>query len=541
MHVVTYVRVSTEEQHAPNKVSITEQTESIRAYVAAHGWTVIAEYSDVSNYIAAGPPNKGKPVNPSATRTDRPGFVALLDHVRTGQVDAVVCYRDDRLYRHERVVTALMDAVDEAERIRKTPVEIHQATGSIARDFMYLQAMIWRKENEARVARTVLGKVGTLKAGYWPGAYNRLGYKTKKAIRGNEIIIDESAAATVKAIFNWYDSGRGLTDISRLLIAGGHYQPPGRKPRRVDWSVSVLYTILVARDYTGIATYNFRTGPVSIDIPAIISQDQFDRVQARLKSTNAFSSRRTKHHHYLLSGIGFCGHCGRRLVGRTELYFYGRLASGERVKYYHHKPRIYYRCPGSARSGSSDCPGLRIPDALALEWQVWRWVVDNVINNDAFFDRAGELRQVEQQQAGTDHDAQLDRLRHYLAGLEQRRAATRARYARGGLSEADLDAILAEIDLATLETRAEIAGLVVAGEAAKLAAAGAESMRAMIAGWRGLLADIDVTPGDMAGLAEDDRESIYQARQEIVRAVCERVVVRGVGDFDAEARFGGVR
>lgn len=534
MHVVTYTRVSTEEQHAPNKVSITEQTESIRAYVTAHGWTVIAEYSDVSNYTAVNQPRKGQPVNPSATRTDRPGFVALLAHIRTGQVDAVVCYRDDRLYRHERVVTALMDAVDEADRIRKTPVEIHQATGPIARDFMYLQAMIWRKENEARVARTVLGKVGTLKAGYWPGNYNRLGYKTEPAPRGNRIVIDESAAATVKAIFNWYDSGRGLTDISRLLIAGGHYQPPGNKPRRVDWSVSVLYTILVARDYTGIATYNFRTGPVSIDIPAIISQDQFDRVQARLKSTNAFSSRRTKHHHYLLSGIGFCGHCGRRLVGRTELYFYGRLASGERVKYYHHKPRIYYRCPGSARSGSSDCPGLRIPDALALERAVWRWVVDNVINNDAFFDRAGELRQVEQQQAGTDHDRQLDRLRQYLAGLEQRRAATRSRYARGGLSEADLDAILAEIDLATLETRAEIAGLVAARDTARAAAAGAESMRAMIAGWRATLAEIDVAPGDMAGLAEDERENIYRARQEIVREVAVAVRVWGADRFEVE-------
>lgn len=534
MHVVTYVRVSTEEQHAPNKVSITEQTESIRAYVAAHGWQVVAEYSDVSNYIAAGPPNRGKPVNPSATRTDRPGFVALLDHLRTGQVDAVVCYRDDRLYRHERVVTALMDAVDEADRIRKAPVEIHQATGKIERDFMYLQAMIWRKENEARVARTVLGKVGTLKAGYWPGAYNRLGYKTEPGPRGNRIVIDDPAAATVKAIFTWYDSGRGLTDISRLLIAAGHYQPPGNKPRRVDWSVSVLYTILVARDYTGVATYNFRTGAISIDIPQIISQEQFDRVQARLKSTNAFSPRRTKHHHYLLSGLGVCGFCGRRLYGRTELYFYGRRADGTKVKYYHHKPRIYYRCPGSARSGNSDCPGLRIPNALEFEWQVWRWVVDNVINNDAFFEQAGQIRQAEQQQADTDHDRQLDRLRQYLAGLEQRRAATRARYARGGLSESDLDAILAEIDLATLETRAEIAGLVAARDTARAAAAGAESMRAMIAGWRELLAEIDVAPGDMVGLSETDREDIYRARQEVVRAVAVAVRVWGVDRFEVE-------
>lgn len=209
----------------------------------------------------------------------------------------------------------------------------------------------------------------------------------------------------------------------------------------------------------------------------------------------------------------------------------GGKGQGERVKYYHHKPRIYYRCPGSARSGSSDCPGLRIPDALALEWAVWRWVVDNVIVNDAFFDRAGELHQAEQEQATDDHDAQLDRLRHYLAGLDQRRAATRARYARGGLSESDLDAILAEIDLATLETRAEIAGLVAARDTARAAAAGAESMRAMIAGWRGLLQDIDVQPGDMAGLSEAEREVIYQARQGIVRAVCERVTVWGVDRF----------
>lgn len=273
--------------------------------------------------------------------------MALLNHIRTGQVDAVVCYRDDRLYRHERVVTALMDAVDEADRIRKAPVEIHQATGKIERDFMYLQAMIWRKENEARVARTVLGKMGTLKAGYWPGAYNRLGYKTEPGPRGNRIVIDEPAAATVKAIFTWYDSGRGLTDISRLLIAAGHYQPPGNKPRRV---------------------------------------------------------------------------------------------------------------------------------------------------------------------------------------------ATRARYARGGLSESDLDAILAEIDLATLETRAEIAGLVAARDTARAAAAGAESMRAMIAGWRGLLAEIDVAPGDMAGLAEDEREDIYRARQEIVREVAVAVRVWGVGRFEVEIR-----
>lgn len=121
-----------------------------------------------------------------------------------------------------------------------------------------------------------------------------------------------------------------------------------------------------------------------------------------------------------------------------------------------------------------------------------------------------------------------------LAGLDQRRAATRARYARGGLSEADLDAILAEIDLATLETRAEIAGLVAARDTARAAAAGAESIRAMIAGWRVTLAEIDVAPADMAGLSEADQEDIYRARQEIVRGVAVAVRVWGVERFEVE-------
>lgn len=61
-------------------------------------------------------------------------------------------------------------------------------------------------------------------------------------------------------------------------------------------------------------------------------------------------------------------------------------------------------------------------------------------------------------------------------------------------------------------------------------------MRAMIAGWRELLAEIDVAPGDMAGLAEDERENIYRARQEIVRAVAVAVRVWEVDRFEVEIR-----
>jgi hypothetical protein len=36
----------------------------------------------------------------------------MLDQLKTGKIDAVICWRDDRLVRHPRVAVALEDALD---------------------------------------------------------------------------------------------------------------------------------------------------------------------------------------------------------------------------------------------------------------------------------------------------------------------------------------------------------------------------------------------------------------------------------------------
>ena len=111
-------------------------------------------------------------VNPSGERADRPNFLKMLELVKTGTIDVVLCWRDDRLVRHPRVAVALEDALDigDKERPGKPKIAIYDATGAIIDRFtLSIKAAIWREENKRRAERTRMGKVGTLQEGRWPG------------------------------------------------------------------------------------------------------------------------------------------------------------------------------------------------------------------------------------------------------------------------------------------------------------------------------------------------------------------------------------
>jgi DNA invertase Pin-like site-specific DNA recombinase len=152
----------------------------------------------------------------------------MLELVKTGSIDAIVCWRDDRLMRHTRVYSAVEDALDEGDKVRqgRPAVEVYDATGNkLDRFVLGIKAQIGREENKRRVERIRMGKVGTLKRGLWPGVYHRLGYANEKAERGNRIILGpESEVKIIKDIFNWYDSGIGTREIRRRLIVEGRAQ-----------------------------------------------------------------------------------------------------------------------------------------------------------------------------------------------------------------------------------------------------------------------------------------------------------------------------
>jgi len=302
--VVLYARVSQPTtQDAEDKVSIDQQLADQRALCERNGWEIVREFVDNENYKATQNPKRGKIVNPSGERADRPQFLAMLEAVKTGDVDAVLCWRDDRLVRHPRVAVALEDALDIGDAARNGKIEVRDATGAtIDRFTLSIKATIWREENKRRVERTRLGQIATLEQDCWPAGFSAFGYIAHKAARGRRIEIVESEAVWVRRICEWYNAGIGVQEIRERLIRHGVRQ---KKNVKHDWADSLIYKIIGAEYYTGKLAWRFADGTeYTVEIPPIIDRALGEQNQAILERNKRLSTRNAGGV-YLLQGLKF--------------------------------------------------------------------------------------------------------------------------------------------------------------------------------------------------------------------------------------------
>ena len=56
---------------------------------------------------------------------------------------------------------------------------------------------------------------------------------------------------------------------------------------------------------------------IAIAVPAVVTQEVFERVQVKLSDNQQMSPRNNKVHDYLLRGLVSCGHCRLSAMGRT--------------------------------------------------------------------------------------------------------------------------------------------------------------------------------------------------------------------------------
>jgi len=175
-------------------------------------------------------------------------------------------------------------------------------------------------------------------------------------------------------MFAWYaDEGRSLFGLAKKL------QRDAIAPPRVQgrWNVTTVRGILTNPVYTG-EVYAGRiqeacgTGVTATprrlrpredwmrvaSIPALVTQEQYDRVQAKLAQNRQFARRNNTAHAYLLRALVSCGVCGLSCLGRS-------LPAGHR----------YYCCRGKLSAihshRASKCPSRYIPaeQVDALVWE----------------------------------------------------------------------------------------------------------------------------------------------------------------------------
>ena len=438
MRVAFYVRVSTERQQQTQ--TIEQQVTQLRGYVAARdGWEV-----DEAHIFRDDGFSGGKLV--------RPGLDALRDQAARAAFDLILITAPDRLarnYVHQMVV------LEELERRGVRVVFIDRPPSDDPHDQLVLQirGAVAEYERTLIADRMRRGRLAKLRAGQLlPWTRAPYGYRLhpERPRDPTAVQVDPAAAALVQKLFATYaEGGIALHALAVRLTGRAIPTPTGH----AIWSPSTIRGMLTNPAYRGEATSGRlrttrsrgRRSPlervgrgvstqaqppeawITVPVPALVSAEQFERVQRRL-AANQQGARRSTTHPYLLRGLVSCGVCQLACVGCTR--------SSTETRY------RYYRCRGKLPAVSSGlaerCPARFTPPAQ-LDELVWADLCAVLRHPEAV---AGAL---ERAQSGAWVP---DELRHRLTALRGIRASADRQRARL------LDAYLAEIiDLETFERR----------------------------------------------------------------------------------------
>lgn len=350
LRVAAYARVSTSNQLLEHDSSLDTQLLRIRqsaAYrsdvLARHDgkkrpWKISHEYRE-----------EGK----SAKDTERPRLQELLADIRAGRVDVVCVTKIDRITRSVKDFYELWETFQEHGVEFVSLGEDFDTTSAMGRAMLTLTLVFAQLERETTSERTRDKISARREQGLWHGGYVPLGYRLNPQ-NPTTIDVDEANATLVrKQFFERYLKLKSARALVRYLAENG-IRRPTRKSKRgrtmggSDFTIQSVIDLLSNPTY--VAKRTLEDGRV-IDCvwQAIISQDLFDRVQARLAANSEVrpTGRKALDHIYLLEGLLVCGGCGASMTRS--------VANGVGGQYH------YYKCSRKARTAHSACKVRDIP------------------------------------------------------------------------------------------------------------------------------------------------------------------------------------
>ncbi len=341
-----YARVSTAEQ-AEKGYSLDTQIEQCRRRAEELGAKAVEEFVD-DGY--------------SGEFIDRPALDRLRGRLAGREFAYVIVYDPDRLARnlaHQLILTEEMERAG-AELLFVSVSFEQSAEGKL---FYSIRGAISDYEKEKIKERSLRGKRGKAAKGKIIADAKPFGYSFDRKV--SNYTVNEAEAEIVRRMYDWLVTEKvGTATICKRLNEQGIPSPRLKKP----WIVSAVYRLVTNPLYKGTHVamrYKYqKVGQnkrvrelrpeaewIEVPVPAIVDAAVWEAAQRQLKENKSLAKRNLKHEQ-LLSGLVFCGKCGRKMT----IAYAGKAS----------EPKSYYVCVSQRSntyiySGQERCAARRVP------------------------------------------------------------------------------------------------------------------------------------------------------------------------------------
>lgn len=340
MNAVIYARYSSDNQR---EESIDGQLRECMTYAERKGLTVIRSYIDRAL---------------SAKTDARPQFQKMIKDSNARKFEVILVWKLDRFSRNR------YDSAYYKHLLQKNGVHVVSATekisnspeGILMESVLEGMAEYYSAELSQKIRRG--NKENALK-GKASGGVVPLGYIVNEK---KQYEVDPLTAPIVQEVFQRYANGESCAEIARSLTQRGLRNRSGK-----PYVSRSFYNMLNNRRYIGEFWYKDEQIE-GVDIPALVSQELFDRVQQLLAKNKKAAARSTASVDFVLTTKLFCGKCGSMMAGGS-----GTSKSG--AKYY------YYKC-SKAKNKRKGCCDLKPIRKDAIERFVVRIAAERVLRED---------------------------------------------------------------------------------------------------------------------------------------------------------------
>ena len=284
-----YTRISRDPRE--QEVGVKRQEADCRKIAEANGWKAAEVYVD--NDVTAAQPMEA-----------RPSFMRMLDDAKDGTFEAIIAWRDDRLWRdpdHQRAVFRICQDVGVKQIVTtEGSYDPHSISDRLVSGFKALVSEYEVAVTKLRVRRALRDRADQ---GLPHGPWRPFGYEDDK------VTIREEEAELVREAASRLLGGESLTAVAKDWNERGILTTRGN-----PWSHGTLRKLLLRPRYVGKRIHRGEViGEAAWD--AILDEVSFHHLERLLTGTPSRKQPRGSH---LLTGLLRCDQCGDWLTVKYQ-------------------------------------------------------------------------------------------------------------------------------------------------------------------------------------------------------------------------------